>query len=183
MPDKVPDNWIQIITQTVMNEIDKQEQDKKKAEKDFKFRNTELLCKNYRKLSAHCAKLPDQIKIIKSDIDQELFDQPIDLKEVMKSKHKTSMMMQYVDAMTLAYKHLSQHGSDVAIRRFGILYDMYLSPKYTNPGDLFEKYGVERSTFYRDLRKSVEEFSVILFGLDASEFDLAQKWHKSGTNK
>ena len=170
MSEKIPEDWIKIITQTVLAEQIKLQKEEAKQKKDYRFRNTELLCKNYRKLSAHCDKIPEQINMIRQDIHMEIFDQPIDLKEVMKSKQKTKMMMEYIDAMVLAYKKLSATGSLVAERRFKILYDMYFSSQYTNPNELFERYGVERSTFYRDLRKSIEEFSVVLFGLDAYEF-------------
>lgn len=176
MSEKIPEDWIKVITQAVLAEREKQEKKSLQEKQDNRFRNTELLCKNYRKLSAHCEKIPEQMNIIRHEIDLGMFDQPIDLKSVMKSKQKTKMMMEYIDAMILAYKKLSSSGSLVAERRFNILFDMYLSQQYTNPNELFERYGVERSTFYRDLRKSIEEFSVVLFGLDAYEFSI------NGTN-
>jgi hypothetical protein len=30
-----------------------------------------------------------------------------------------------------------------------------------------ERYGVEKTTLYKDLKKAIEEFSVVLFGIDA----------------
>lgn len=170
MSEKIPEDWIKVITQTVLAEREKQEKEAARKKKDYRFRNTELLCKNYRRLSAHCEKIPEQIHFIHEELDMEMFDRKIDLKEVMKSKQKTRMMMEYIDAMILAYKKLSYSGSNVAERRFNILYDMYLNPHHSSPNDLFEKCGVERSTFYRDLRKSINEFSVVLFGIDAYEF-------------
>lgn len=183
MSQKIPEEWIKVITKTVLEERDKVEKDFEKQKRDYRFRNTELLCKNYRKLSAHCEKIPDQITSIQQEISMEMFDQPINLKEVMKSKQKSKMMMDYIDAMLLAYKKLAYSGSDTAKRRYDILYDMHLANEYTPPTELFDKYGVERSTFYRDLRKAFEEFSVVLFGIDAYEFTqvgtkMAQKWNK-----
>lgn len=168
--NSLPKDWLEVITRTVRNEIEKEDYKKEKEKRDHRFRNTELLVKNYRKLSAHCENLPYQIQQLHQDFDTGMFEGKIDLKETMKSKQKTKMMMDYVDAMLEAYKRLSLQGGEVAARRYKILFDMYICHQVLAPGDLYEKYGVERSTFYRDLKKSIEEFSIVLFGIDAFDF-------------
>lgn len=175
MTEKLPEKWLEVITKTVLKERERQEKTFLKEQQDHRFRNTDLLVKNYRKLSAHCEHLPEQMDIIHQEIDLGLLEQTIDLKEVMKSKHKTKMMMDYVDAMMAAYKRLAYSSGSVAERRYRILYDVYLCPQHLKPQDLFEKYGVERATFYKDLRKAVEEFSVVLFGIDAYALQLNGK--------
>lgn len=180
----LPKDWLEVITRTVRQEIEKEEYKKQKEKRDYRFRNTELLCKNYRKISAHCENLPEQIQQLHQEFDLGMFDGKIDLRETMKSKQKTKMMMDYVDAMLEAYKHLSLQGGEVAARRYKILFDMYICHQVLSPGDLYDKYGVERSTFYRDLKKSIEEFSIVLFGIDAFDFvENGKKRDKSATNK
>ena len=175
MTEKLPENWLEVIAKTVLKERERQEKVAMKEKHDYRFRNTELLMKNYRKLSAHCDCLPEQMDIIHQEIDLGMFEQELDLKEVVKSKQKTKMMMDYVDAMLAAYKRLGESSGIVAERRYKILYDMYLSPQHTKPQDLYERYNVERATFYRDLKKATEEFSVVLFGIDAYAFQVVGK--------
>lgn len=183
MANKIPTEWLEIITRTVKDELEKEEARKEKEKQDFRFRNTELLCKNYRKISAHCENLPDQIKQLHQEFDLGMFDGKIDLKETMKSKQKTKMMMDYVDAMLASYKQLSFKSGEVAVRRFNILFDTYINQQAVTPPDLFDKYGIERTTFYKDLKRSIEEFSIILFGIDAFDFqEGGKRAHKSATN-
>ena len=168
MTEQIPEKWIEVITATVLKEQKKQESIASKEQHDRRFRNTELLVKNYRKLSAHCENLPEQIGIIHQEIDMGLLEHiDLNLKEVMKSKQKTKMIMDYIDAMLLAYRSLAERGGEVANRRHKILRDMYLKPDYENPTALMERYGVEKTTLYKDLKKAIEEFSVVLFGIDA----------------
>lgn len=182
--NKLPTEWLEAITRTVKAEMDKEEYRKQQEKRDYRFRNTKLLVENYRKLSAHCENLPDQIRQLHQEFDMGMFDGKIDLKETMKSKQKTKMMMDYVDVMLEAYKRLSLQGGEVAARRYKILFDMYICHQVLSPGDLYDKYGVERSTFYRDLKKSIEEFSIVLFGIDAFDFvENGKKRDKSATNK
>ena len=143
MTEQIPEKWIEVITTTVLREQKKQESIASKEQHDRRFRNTELLVKNYRKLSAHCENLPEQIGIIHQEIDMGLLEHiDLDLKEVMKSKQKTKMIMDYIDAMLGAYKTLAERGGEVANRRHKILRDMYLKPNYENPTALMERYGV-----------------------------------------
>ena len=101
--------------------------------------------------------MTEQIGIIHQEIDMGLLEHiDLNLKEVMKSKQKTKMIMDYIDAMLLAYKSLAERGGEVANRRHKILRDMYLKPDYENPTSLMERYGVEKTTLYKYLKKAIE---------------------------
>lgn len=167
MKDKLPETWIKMIAKTVLDEREKQERKEVREKSDRRLRNTELLIKNYRKLSAHCENIPQQMNIIHQEIELDIFEQKIDLNEIMKSKQKTKMMMDYVDAMLSAYKTLAYKSGIVTERRYKILYGMYISSEHVTPNDLMNLHNVERSTLYKDLRKAIEEFSIVLFGIDA----------------
>lgn len=69
MTEQIPEKWIEVITTTVLKEQKRQEHIASKEQHDRRFRNTELLVKNYRKLSAHCENLPEHIQMTKEELE------------------------------------------------------------------------------------------------------------------
>lgn len=150
----------------------------KKEEKKRNLRNTELLLKNYLKLKELCEETTKEIQIKEvlsgsTDDYEELLDfslENLTLESLNQYRAKTLMMMKHVDKMLVAYEWNCSKGSVEEQRRFNILKHRYLIEDKLTVKEICKEFNVEQGTVYRDTKISIKDMSVLLFGIDAIDF-------------
>ncbi|MBP1044859.1 hypothetical protein I6N96_01105 [Enterococcus sp. BWM-S5] len=158
---------LEIVTQAVLNEHEKQNAKKKKEEKARNLRNTELLLKNYRKLKDLC----DSTMTEAIPLDYPEFDlENLTLESLTIYRKKTMLMMNHVDKMLIAYEWNCGKGLPEEKRRFEVLKYRYLVDEKLTVKQLCEKKFVDQRTIYRDTKEAIGDMSVLLFGIDAIDF-------------
>ena len=144
---------------------------KKKREKadqrERNLKNTDLLMKNYTKLKAMTEEYEHGV--------EEYEDSVLDLSELnletLERYHfKTVKIMRHVDIMLRAYEWSCSKGTVEEKRRFEVLKHRFLIDEKLTVKQLCEKLNVEQTAVYRDIKASIRDMSVLLFGAAAIDF-------------
>ncbi|MDT2781401.1 helix-turn-helix domain containing protein [Vagococcus fluvialis] len=163
---------IEIIAETASQEaIKAYEKKAKKVAKELKnrnLRNTELLLKNYIKLKDQCEEI---IQDVVPEGSPEFSLETLTLETLSIYKAKTLKMMEHVDKMLIAYEWNSKKGSVEEYRRYQVLKKRYLSEDKLNVKEICETFNIEQGTVYRDTKLAIKDMSVLLFGIDAIDFN------------
>ena len=141
---------------------------KKKEERDWRLRNTELLLKHYRKLKNHCIDIYEEVEEYE---DSVLNLEQLTLESLEKYRFKTAKMLKYIEVKINAYDRDCLNGTIEEQRRFRVIYDRYLGFNRLSVIQIAERENVDKKTVYTDSKQAVKDFSIYLFGLDAIEFN------------
>lgn len=162
--NKLPDEQIILITKTVDQIIDKKNRRTKKEEKDYRLRNTSLLLKNYRLLRVHCDSIVEDLTVY----EEFTYDAAeLDLKVLMKYKARTAKMLKYFEFVFKSYGEIAAVEGEAFKRRYNVVNHLYVSASKLTADELAEKYTMDRSTVFRDVKRAINELSIMLFGIDS----------------
>lgn len=159
---------IELIAQEAIKQFNAQQKKHKKAENDWRLRNTKLLLENYHRLKDHCDDIDQQIQ----EYEDTVFNlEELTLETLMRYKIKTAKMMRHFDRMLKHFETDSQYGTEEQHRRYKVIHYRYLSSNRLPIQKLCEMYNVEQGVIYRDTRTAIKDLSVYLFGIAAIEFN------------
>ena len=151
-----------VISQVVKSELDKDQKRKAKELKDYRLRNTTLLVKNYRMLRVHCDTIVEDLEVYEDSVYDP---QELTLNTLMKYKARTAKMLDYFDSIFRAYHELAERDTEMMLRRWKTVFQMYVGPDKRTAVDMAEYYGVDERTVYRYLNKAFDELSTLLWGI------------------
>lgn len=151
-----------VISQVVKSELDKDQKRKAKELKDYRLRNTTLLVKNYRMLRVHCDTIVEDLEVYEDSVYDP---QELTLNTLMKYKARTAKMLDYFDSIFRAYHELAERDTEMMLRRWKTVFQMYVGPDKLTAVDMAEYYGVDERTVYRYLNKAFDELSTLLWGI------------------
>ena len=151
-----------VISQAVKSELDKDQKRKAKELKDYRLRNTTLLVKNYRMLRVHCDTIVEDLEVYEDSVYDP---QELTLNTLMKYKARTAKMLDYFDSIFRAYHELAERDTEMMLRRWKTVFQMYVGPDKHTAVDMAEYYGVDERTVYRYLNKAFDELSTLLWGI------------------
>lgn len=151
-----------VISQAVKSELDKDQKRKAKELKDYRLRNTTLLVKNYRMLRVHCDTIVEDLEVYEDSVYDP---QELTLNTLMKYKARTAKMLDYFDSIFQAYHELAERDTEMMLRRWKTVFQMYVGPDKYTAVDMAEYYGVDERTVYRYLNKAFDELSTLLWGI------------------
>ena len=141
---------------------------------DKRLYNTKLLMRNYRDLKEHA----DKAVFDASTADEEVYEilnlmsewvreEASTVDSIKKSAARTRLIMDHINEMLQIYQaacERSKRPEDT--RRYGVLYDYYISPENLSLEEIAEKYSVDTRTIYRDIRDATARITALLFGVD-----------------
>lgn len=160
---------LEIITNEVLKIQSKKQKEQKKIARDWKLRNTNLLLKNYQMLKKHC----DGVVPTLDEYENRIFDpEELNLEVLMKYKARTKEMLDYFDLMVSSYCQYCHNQGPMAERRFDVIHRVYLfegDMQRMSKTQVADLYKIDSRTVDRDIKKSSEELSVFLFGIDSLE--------------
>lgn len=143
-----------------------------KKKKDYRFRNTKLLLKNYNSLKAHLQNAKDDINEINDIINDENIEiskrDELYIKSIRQSKFRTLIMLAHIDtAMTqLKDKMKSKDQYD----KYRAVEEVYIHNKtYERTA---EELNCGNATVRRWEKEATNELSILLFGVDGMKIDL-----------
>ena len=127
---------------------------------DKRLYNTKLLMRNYRDLKEHADKI---LNLMSEWVREEAST----VDSIKKSAARTRLIMDHINEMLQIYQaacERSKRPEDT--RRYGVLYDYYISPENLSLEEIAEKYSVDTRTIYRDIRDATARITALLFGVD-----------------
>lgn len=173
-----PDQKKEIVEMAVEAGIKayRSEAEKHKREvRDRRLRNTRLLMKNYRDLKEHTEKAVFEAATVKDDSLEEILslmseftrDEASSIDSIKESAAKTKLMMDHVDEMLRIYEASCERSKKPEdLRKFHVLYDLYISPDDLTLDEIARKYNVEERTAYRDLKDAISRLTALIFGVE-----------------
>ncbi len=139
---------------------------------DERINNVRLLLKNYRRFKIYAKNAVCDVKKANLVLAESLCDinslkDELKVESIVRSRERTLVMIAHIDKMMKIYKYMCQETNDPNdMRRWNILFDMYLNPTNKPTADaIAEKYYIDRSTVFVDISKAFDELSPLIFGV------------------
>lgn len=181
---------VMLITEEQMQELIKQAaemgaktalatyQEQKKIEsvqrRDKKLRNTKLLLRNYHMLKEHAENSVfgrTQMEESATDILEsmmDLYNDTIIIQSIKNSATRTAIIVAHIETMFGLYRTYCENAAnaDIEIRRYNVVWDMYMAEKTLKASDIASKYNMSKENVYSDLKVATERLTALIFGVD-----------------
>lgn len=159
--------------------MEREQENYRKRQYDWKYHNTKLLLRNYRRLKKYF----ENAVISEEDAEEadESFEvimrgasraasEKVFVKSIQKSYITTKIIMAHVDKMLEVYEIMCKRSSrkDDA-RHWRVLEGLYISDDYTTAGEIAKREDIDKRTVYRDVDICVADLTALLFGVEGIE--------------
>ncbi|MGG1986068.1 hypothetical protein [Brevibacillus brevis] len=153
--------------------LEKEKQKQQKEKRDWRLRNTKLLLKHYRSFVSHVEGARDKVTAVEyADVMTDLYSSELALESIKRSRQRTIVMVKFVRKMISVYQAMCEtSGLQEDLRRYNIIYELYISEKKQTVEELAEFHNIEPRTVYNDVKNAVNTLSVLVFGVDGIEFN------------
>ena len=153
----------------------RQEQKKEYSRRaDRRLRNTKLLLRNYHMLKEHAENsVFFRFQMEESALDilesmMSMYDNEVIIESIKRSATRTAVIVSHIETMFglyAAYCDKSQN-RDIEMRRYEILWDMYMAEDTLSVKEVAKKQHVSKDTVYTDIRMAIEKLTALIFGVD-----------------
>lgn len=153
---------------TALEFMEKERQRQQKGKRDRRLRNTKLLLRNYRKFKIHCEDNIHDLEELRDPDSLEYLDtDDLVIESIIRNKERTAVMLKYIDRMLQIYRILcEQSNKPEDLRRYRIMFDFYIVDEEKTVEEIAKCQNVDSRTVYRDVNKSCESLSSLIFGID-----------------
>lgn len=161
---KLIERVTKIAAQTVIEHLDKE----KRPKRDHRLRNIKLLLRNYRNFVAHSEEVQEELTALQKAKELDtLYEEEFTIESIMRSKQRTLVLVQLMQRMLEVYQIMCEKSGDPAEeRRYKIIYEMYISDDKKTADEIARGHFIDRRTVFKDINKSCETLSVLMFGVD-----------------
>lgn len=169
---------IEIATKTAISVYEQQKNAQMKEKHDKRLRSTKMLLENYRNFASYndnaVINLHDALKI-DEDIygvlelmeGRERVSSEVKIDSIEKGVLRTKIMMAHVDAMLgIYYKHCQSSPYPEEMRRYRVIYGMYLGEEEKRVEQIAEEECCDIATVYRDKKNAITKLTALIFGID-----------------
>ncbi len=155
--------------------IERERKNYRKRQYDWKFQNTKLLLRNYRRLNAYYGNAVfDNVGAEEADEDFEEImrdlgrpvDEKLFVESIQKNYLRTKIIMTHVNKMLECYQIMcerSKRREDA--RRWRVLDGLYISDDYTTAEEIAKQEQIDKRTVYRDIDICAEDLTMLFFGV------------------
>lgn len=153
----------------------KQEQKKEYSRRaDRRLRNTKLLLRNYHMLKEHAENsVFGRTQMEESAIDilesmMSMYDNEVIIESIKRSATRTAVIVSHIETMFGLYAAYCDKSPnrDIEMRRYEVLWDMYMAEDTLSAKEAAEKQHVSKDTVYTDIRMATEKLTALIFGVD-----------------
>ena len=153
----------------------KQEQKKEYSRRaDRRLRNTKLLLRNYHMLKEHAENsVFGRTQMEESALDilesmMSMYDNEVIIESIKRSATRTAVIVSHIETMFGLYAAYCDKSPnrDIEMRRYEVLWDMYMAEDTLSAKEVSEKQHVSKDTVYTDIRMATEKLTALIFGVD-----------------
>lgn len=163
----------EIGARAAMEKLEQERKNQYHKAADRRLHNTRLLLQNYRMLKEHAdnsiygrSQMEESAADVLSGM-MNLCDDEVIVDAIKRSATRTAIIIAHIDAMLGIFEVCCEKSSnDCEIRRYEILYDMYIAEDPLTVQEIAEKWNMSKDSVYKDLRNAVKKLSAIIFGVD-----------------
>ncbi len=149
----------------------------RKGRYDRRLHNTRLLLKSYRALKHHANGavstgaqangIRENAVDILDSLDDERIDDTLYIESIRRSKQRTQIILDHIDQMLRYWRiDCDQSGKDESMRRYRIIWDIYISDNPATADEMAARENIERRTVYKDIKAAMRPLSALIFGID-----------------
>lgn len=159
--------------------VERERKNYRKQQYDWKYHNTKLLLRNYRRLNAYyenavfstgdAAEVDESFEEIMRSMGRPT-DEEIFVESIQKNYLTTKIIMTHVNKMLDCYKIMCERSNrrDDA-RHWHVLEGLYLADDYTTAEEIARREHIDKRTVYRDIDICVADLTALLFGVGGIE--------------
>ena len=153
----------------------RQEQKKEYSRRaDRRLRNTKLLLRNYHMLKEHAENsVFGRTQMEESALDilesmMSMYDNEVIIESIRRSATRTAVIVSHIETMLGLYAAYCDKSPnrDIEMRRYEVLWDMYMAEDTLSAKEVAEKQHVSKDTVYTDIRMATEKLTALIFGVD-----------------
>lgn len=161
------DLLVKQITETAIAVYKAHENKELKLKQDRRLHNVKQLMTNYKRIEQSVDKL--DVEDTDEDLNlSELMSSEFVVESLSQSNHRSKLMIQHVDKTLKAYKEICK--VENIEERYYIVYDRFINNMPAQ--EVWNKFSLSRRTYYREIDRACEDLSVLLFGVDAVNFQV-----------
>lgn len=148
---------------------------------DWKYHNTKLLLRNYRRLDEYYRNAVfDTSKMQEEDVNfEELMknlghapNEEMFVESIKRNYLITKIIMTHVNKMLDCYKIMCERSSRMEDKRhWRILQGLYISDDYTTAEQIAKQENIDKRTVYKDIDVCATDLTALLFGIAGIESD------------
>lgn len=151
----------------------------RKRQYDWKYQNTKLLLRNYRRLNAYYQNaifsiedaeeadesFEDIMRSMGRPADEEIF-----VESIQKNYLATRIIMTHVNKMLECYQIMCERSNRQDDKRhWRVLEEMYLSENYTTAEQIARQEHIDKRTVYKDIDVCAADLTALFFGVGGIE--------------
>ena len=153
----------------------RQEQKKEYSRRaDRRLRNTKLLLRHYHMLKEHAENsVFGRTQMEESALDilesmMSMYDNEVIIERIKRSATRTAVIVSHIETMFGLYAAYCDKSPnrDIEMRRYEVLWDMYMAEDTLSAKEVAEKQHVSKDTVYTDIRMATEKLTALIFGVD-----------------
>lgn len=165
---------IEVASLAAIEQYHKEAEKTRKAARDKRLHNTELLMKKYRGFLIHSMSAVCEASQIEDDLDLESLldimdcggkDKSLSVVSIQESAARTRVIIHHINRMLECYKHLCEKSAkQEEMRRYRVICGLYIDDEEKSPQDLADQEHVDLVTIYRDKKAALQQLSALIFG-------------------
>ena len=97
-----------------------------------------------------------------------MYDNEVIIESIKRSATRTAVIVSHVETMFGLYEAYcdKSQNRDIDMRRYEVLWDMYMAVDTLNAKEIAEKQQVSVRNVYKDIKIATETLSALIFGVD-----------------
>ena len=159
----------------VMKAVAKEQEKYRKQQYDWKYHNTKLLLRNYRRLNTYyknavfstvsAQEADENFEDIMQSMGRPA-DEQIFVESIQKNYLATQIIMTHVNKMLCCYKIMCERSNRTDDKRhWRVLEGLYLADDYTTAETIARREKIDKRTVYRDIDICIADLTALFFGV------------------
>ncbi len=169
----------EVGAKAAMKAVERERRAYRKKQYDWKYQNTKLLLRNYRRLNAYYENAIFSIKdAAEADVSFEDImrsmgrpaDEEIFVESIQKNYLVTRIIMTHVNKMLECYEVMCERSNRQDDKRhWRVLEGLYLSENYTTAEQIAKQEHIDKRTVYKDIDLCAADLTTLFFGVGGIE--------------
>lgn len=170
----------EIGAKAAVRAVERERKNYRKQQYDWKYHNTKLLLRNYRRLNEYYQNAVfDMEGAEDADADFEdimrsmggsIADEDIFVESIKRNYLTTKIIMTHVNKMLDCYKVMCERsGRRDDARHWRVLEGLYIADDYTTAEEIAQREGIDKRTVYKDIDVCAADLTALLWGVGGIE--------------
>lgn len=169
----------EIGAKAAVRAVERERKNYRRQQYDWKFHNTKLLLRNYRRLNEYyqnavfdaqaAAEADEDFEDIMRDMGRTV-DEEIFVESIQRNYIATKIIMTHVNKMLDCYQIMCERSARAEdARHWRVLEGLYLAEDYTTAEEIARQESIDKRTVYKDIDICAADLTTLFFGVGGIE--------------